>query len=113
MSCCPGTSGGYTPTFSPTPSGARSILVTAGINDPRGLAFDKQGNLIVANSGNGTIEEFDSHGNETLLATAHPSNGALSYLAVGSASVPEPSSLILLAAGAIGFLTIARPGTDH
>jgi PEP-CTERM motif/NHL repeat len=89
-----------------TPGGVGTVFASTGLDVPIGIAFDSLGNLIVANSGNNTIEKFAPNGDGTLLATVSTSYGELGYLAIGSASVPEPSSLILLAVGALGILTI-------
>lgn len=51
-------------------SGTESLFATAssGLSDPHGLAIDSQGNLYVANTGNGTIEKFNSNGQGSVFA---------------------------------------------
>jgi sugar lactone lactonase YvrE len=89
-----------------TPGGVGSVFATTGLDVPKGLAFDSQGNLYVANYGNSTIEEFSANGTPSLLATLNATEGAPVYLAIGASAVPEPSSLITFAIGAIGILGI-------
>lgn len=45
-----------------TDGNALGVFANAGMNDPRGLAFDASGNLYVANYGTNTLAKFDSAG---------------------------------------------------
>jgi sugar lactone lactonase YvrE len=49
-------------------SGNESVFAS-GLDDPAGLAFDGSGNLYVADSGNGTILQFNSSGNASAFAS--------------------------------------------
>jgi len=45
-----------------TPSGSSSLFASSGVSAPGSLAFGPDGDLYVANTGNNTIEKFDSSG---------------------------------------------------
>ena len=60
------------------------------LNEPIGLAFDGNGNLFVANYGDGDILEFNSNGVGHVFA--YGLEGAANYIAI---EVPEPSPLLL------------------
>jgi hypothetical protein len=77
-------------------------------SDPSALAFDRAGDLYVANKGGGinTIEEFAySKGSLHSAGTVFTTNGlkAPYGLAFGSASAPEPSQFAALGIGALGL----------
>ena len=50
-----------------TPSGVPTVFASS-LNFPRGLAFDKAGNLFAAISGNGTIVKFAPNGTQSTVA---------------------------------------------
>jgi streptogramin lyase len=80
-----------------TPNGNQSTFANTNLDGPYGLALDSSDNLFVANEANNTIEEFDSSGNGTLFASSyldHPEDIAID-------SIPEPSTLLLAALGAL------------
>jgi hypothetical protein len=51
-------------------SGNSTILSSAALNEPSGLALDNAGNLYVANYNGNTIIKFDTNGNETGFAAS-------------------------------------------
>jgi sugar lactone lactonase YvrE len=51
-------------------NGSTTTFATAGLNLPRGMAFDTSGNLFVANSGNNTIEKYTPAGVGSVFASA-------------------------------------------
>jgi glucose/arabinose dehydrogenase len=65
-------------------------VFASGLANPRGLAFDSSGNLYVANSFDGTVEEFNSNGTGTVFASGM---GRPSGIAI---QVPEPSTWAML-----------------
>ena len=61
------------------PDGSGSVFATSGLSAPHALAFDKDGNLFVANAQNATIEKFTPDGVGTVFAdasdgVAHPAD---------------------------------------
>jgi hypothetical protein len=82
-----------------TPNGTRSTFAT-GLYYPRDLAFDKNGNLFVTNCepGYASIDEFTPTGSQSVFAS-----GLSNPEGVALAPLPEPSTLALLAAGAVGL----------
>jgi len=93
-----------------TASGIRSTFASgfAGGYDtgPCGLAFDSNGDLFVGDLGSGNIYEFTPNGVQSVFASGldYPE-----YLAFAPIPAPEPSTLALLGAGAIGLLGFAWP----
>jgi hypothetical protein len=85
----------FDPTGSAAPSPIRTI--TAGISNPRVLAFDTSGNLYVANGGNNTVTEYESGANATcgkITGVMNPQtmtvqNGELWVGTSGDASLTE------------------------
>jgi DNA-binding beta-propeller fold protein YncE len=69
---------------------------------PIGLAFDSSGNLYVANHFTASILEYNSSGTGTLFASGL---GNAINLAI---EVPEPSSLLLAALGALSLVAFLR-----
>ncbi len=51
-----------------TPSGVPTVFASS-LNFPRGLAFDKAGNLFAAISGNGTVVKFAPNGTQSTVAS--------------------------------------------
>jgi hypothetical protein len=71
---------------------------SSGLNYPLGLAFDSSGNLYVANHGDTDILEFNPNGIGSVFASGLGN-------AVGIAiEVPEPSSFLLAALGALSLI---------
>ena len=87
-----------------TPGGVGSVFANSGLDLPVGLAFDSAGNLYVTNRGgrlDGTIEMFTPGGVGSLFANPDSSPN---FLAIQpQTSVPEPSSLALLATALLGL----------
>lgn len=80
------------------PSGTGAVFAAAGVAGPVALAFDGNGNLFVANSGNNTIEEFDASGTGTVFATASSGiNGpqGLAFDSSGNLYVADHNNTIL------------------
>jgi sugar lactone lactonase YvrE len=91
-----------------TSKGIQNLFV-AGLSKPAGLAFDSAGDLFVALAGNNTIDEYVDN-NGALSSTPVVFASGLSYpdaLAIPNA-VPERSSSMLLAAGAMVFAACSR-----
>jgi hypothetical protein len=86
-------------------SGADTVFATSGLDHPIGLAFDSRGDLYAANWFSGTIEEFDSSGVGTVFAS-----GLLgpSFIAAWPDLIPEPSSLLLTALGAVTLCAFVK-----
>jgi hypothetical protein len=70
---------------------------------PIGLAFDRSGNLYVANHGLGDILEFNPSGVGTVFA--YGLEGAANYITI---EVPEPSTLLLMGFGLAGVAWLGR-----
>jgi sugar lactone lactonase YvrE len=98
-----------------TPGGTRSTFAS-GLYYPRDLAFDGNGNLFVTNCqpGYAGIYEFTPTGSRSLFANGVNNPEGLAF---APTSVPEPSTLVLLAAGALGLAAYAwrkrRRNTDQ
>jgi hypothetical protein len=88
-------------------AGSITAPTNSGVSFPMDLAFDRSGNLYVADHGSGTIEKETSKGNGTLFASTAAGN------AVGLAiydsqpftilAVPETNSFLLLALALSGL----------
>ena len=85
--------------FTPKGTGYAYILPVL-LSGPRGLAFDESGDLFEANYYSGTICEITPDFQVSTFASGldHPFGIAF------APSVPEPSTFVLLAAGAVGLL---------
>ena len=86
-----------------TPSGARSVFATTGVNGPEGLAFDSAGDLYVKNFRDNTIEKFNPDGIGSVFASSGLSGaGNLAFTDNFGVplklinQVPEPSAFALL-----------------
>ena len=51
-----------------TPDGSRTVFAATGLQSPMDLAFDRSGNLFVANYGSNSIEKFTPSGVDTVFA---------------------------------------------
>ena len=97
------TSAGVVTTFAGTAGAPGSIDGTgsaARFNYPRGVAFDRSGNLLVADSTNNTIRKITTDGVVTTLAGSAGSIGSTDG-AAGSARFSFPNSLAVDASGNI------------
>jgi DNA-binding beta-propeller fold protein YncE len=79
------------------------VFANSGLDYPTFLAFNKSGNLFVANYDNNTIEEFNTNGVGRVFASTGL-NGPLCI----AIQVPEPSTWTLLAVGLIALLPLKR-----
>ena len=87
-----------------TPVGARSTF--ASVPNPNHLAFNSAGDLFVAANGE-YIYEYTSGGVQSTFASGIDSAVGLAFQGV-TLPVPEPSALVLVAAGAIAWLSYGR-----
>ena len=71
-----------------TPDGVRSTF-TSGLNVPLGLAFDKAGNLFVADAGERAIYKFTPAGVRTTFAVGLCVQGALAFDSEGNLFVAD------------------------
>ena len=80
-------SSSFTATIQKFDSNGNGSIFASGLNDPRGLAFDSEGNLYAAEHGNGGIWKFDSAGhNLGVFASVGGLNGptALAFDGTGN-----------------------------
>ena len=94
-----GTIGEYT-----TSGAVVNTSLVSGLTYPQGIAVSGS-NLFVANNGSGTIGEYTTSGavvNASLVVS-----GLASPTCIAVVETPEPSTLALLGAGAIGLLSYA------
>jgi DNA-binding beta-propeller fold protein YncE len=80
-----------------TSSGVGTVFASMGLNVPKGLAFGTNGNLYVVNVGDNTVAEFDPSGTEVAILTG----GLNQPVDLAFDTIPEPSTLALLAAGSL------------
>jgi sugar lactone lactonase YvrE len=84
-------------------SGNESLFANSNLDFPRGLAFGSSGTLFVADWGDNTIEEFSTNGVGAVFA-----NTGLNQPYGIAVQVPEPSTLALIALGAITWSVSRR-----
>jgi len=86
------------------PSGSGTLFSNTNVLfEPEGLAFDNSGNLYVANRrSTGSILEFNQEGDMSVFASGF---GDPTYLLD---QIPEPSSLLLTALGAVSLVAFLR-----
>jgi streptogramin lyase len=91
--------------FKITPGGGSFTMFGSLSSGPKGLAFDGDGNLYAAHPNTNSVSKITPDGTTTIYAT--DINGPR-YLIVQPSAVPEPSTLVMLELGMIGWL--ARGG---
>jgi hypothetical protein len=84
-----------------TPDGLGTVFTTTP-DYPTGLAFDSSGNLYAGHDGDGLIDEFSPDGSRTTFSTS--GSDTISFIAIRSAVVPEPSSFVLSVVGLSGLI---------
>lgn len=87
-----------------SPAGVRSTF--ASLPNPNNLAFDSAGDLFVTAGGN-SIYEYTSGGVQSTFASGIDAAVGLAFQGV-TLPVPEPSALVLVAAGASAWLSYCR-----
>jgi sugar lactone lactonase YvrE len=85
-----------------TPDGLGTVFTTTTPYYPTGLAFDSSGNLYAGHDGDGLIDEFSPDGSRTTFSTS--GSDTISFIAIRSAVVPEPSSFVLSVVGLSGLI---------
>ena len=88
------------------PDGTGTIFAS-GLNDPEDLVFDDVGNLYEVDNGSGNIYKFSPSGSRSTFASGFPT-GEDGPHALAFSPVPEPSTITLLALGAVGLLIARR-----
>ena len=88
--------------FKFSPGGTQSTFLS-GLTDPSGLAFDRAGDLFVANYTSGIINKITPGGVQSTFAS-----GLYGPTALAFQPVPEPSLFGLLAVGATALLVRCR-----
>ena len=67
-----------------TPSGSQSTFFSGGLGEPEGLAFNSAGNLFVADSYDGNIDEITPAGSITTFATGLGDENSLAFNSAGN-----------------------------
>src|SRR5215469_807566 len=67
-----------------TPGGSQSTFYSGGLGEPEGLAFDKGGNLFVADSYVGNIDKITPGGTLTTFATGLGDENSLAFNSAGN-----------------------------
>ncbi len=89
------------------------IFPGSGLVWPAGLAFDENGNLYVANSGNGTIVEFDTNGVGTVFASGLNSPQGLAFDSAGNLYVADSGDGTIEEFDTNGVGTVFASGLDQ
>lgn len=86
-------------------NGIGSIFACTGVG-PNGLAFDRAGNLYVANSEDGTVVEYDTNGNGSLFASGFSQPQALAFDGAGNLYVEDGAANVIWKFDPAGFGSI-------
>jgi sugar lactone lactonase YvrE len=90
-------------------SGSERIEFATGLNTPSGVAFDSDGNLLVADSGTSTIRKFDSNGTVSTIAGIENKRG----FADGEASAATFSSPVGITINKNGKIFVSDTYNDR
>jgi hypothetical protein len=93
--------------YDATTGAAINAAFITGLNSPNGLTLDDNNHLFVVNTGNGTVGEYDATtgaGINPNFITGLGTPGGIAFMA----PVPEPSSLLLVAAAATAAICRRR-----
>ncbi len=90
-------------------SGGKATVFAAGLDTPSGIAFTKNGDLIVADSGSHTIKSVNAIGEVTVLAGVVGKQG----LADGDAATAQFNAPVGIAVGADGKIFVADTYNDR
>ncbi len=96
-------------------NGVATVFATGGnVDHPRGMAFDRAGNLYVANQWTNTIEKIDSNGTGTVFATGGNLNAPwdVTFDQAGNLYVANYSGLNIEKFDSSGAGTIFASGSD-
>ena len=89
-----------------TTTKVETIFATTGLNNPAGIAFDRAGNLYVANGGNNTIEKFTPGGVGSVFASGGLLNSpdSLAFDSLGNLYVANRNSIERFTPGGVGSI---------